>query len=106
VIKFPQSVLVVTLHPPRVDTVMMGRTSLCLTIAGATITGAVSVIRGGNNNTCRIRRIDNGFVDYRWGFLVNSISGSGNSVNGCRDLLRIIVSREVKRLTPPAVLLV
>ena len=105
-IKFPQSVLVVTLHPPRVDSVMMGRTRLCLTIAGTTMTGAVSGVRGGNNNTCPIRRINNGFVEYRWRFLVNSMSsGSGSNVNECRGL-RIIVSGEIKmfKLTPLAVL--
>lgn len=98
------AILVVTLHPRRVDSVMMGRTRVCLTISGTTVTGAVSGVRGGNNNRRQIRRIDNGFVEYRWRFLVNSMSsGSGSSVNGCRGL-RIIVRSEIKRLTPLAVL--
>ena len=87
---------------------MIGRTGLYLTTASTTVTGAVSGVRGGKNNTRQIRWIDTGSAEYRWRFLVNSMSsgsGSSTSVNGCRGL-RIIVRREIKRLTPLAVLLV
>ena len=107
VIKSPQSggaILVVTLHPRRVDSVMIGRTGLYLTTTGTTVTGVVSGVRGGKNNARQIRWIDTGSVEYRWRSLVNNTSsGIGSRANGCRGL-RIIVRSEIKLLTLPAVL--